>query len=53
MFLYKLKINSKDLTLLQHIFCNNFVNLKNNLSEITLVAYTQMEQHIENYLYSF
>jgi len=52
-FSYKLKIIKKDLILLCHTLYDNFVNLKSNLSEDTLVAYLQMEQHIKNHLYSF
>jgi len=52
-FLYKLKINKKDLMQLSHILHNNFVNLESNLSEDTLKAYQQMEQHIKEHLYSF
>jgi len=52
-FLYKLKINKKDLMWLSYTLYDNFANLKSNLSEDTLKAYQQMEQHIKYYLYSF
>jgi len=52
-FLYKLKINSKDLTLLYHTLSNNLDKLNATLSEDTLVTYMRIEQHIKNHLYSF
>jgi len=52
-FLYKLKMNSKDLASLYQYLSNNIDNLKSSLSEDPLVTYTQTEQHIKNHLYSF
>jgi len=50
-FLYKLKINNKDLMRLSHTLHDNFANLESIISEDTLKAYQQMEYHIKNHLY--
>jgi len=52
-FLYKLKINKKDLIRFSHTLHDNFVSLESNLSEDTLKAYQQIEHHIKEHLYSF
>jgi len=50
-FLYKLKISKKDLSLLNHVLYDSLKNMKSNLPGDTLEAYQQVEQHI--LLYSF
>jgi len=51
-FLYKLKINKKDLVRLSTLH-DNFINSESNLSKDTLKAYQQLEHHIKEHLYSF
>jgi len=51
-FLYKLRVNSKDLILLCQLLSNSIDNLKSILSDDSLTVYTQTEQHIKNQLYS-
>jgi len=53
MFLYKLKINKKDLALLHHSLLDNLRSLNSILSENSLVAYQQLETKIKQQLYAF
>jgi len=55
-FLYKLRINNNDLDSLYHSLCNSIDNLKNLISDTNdnpPLAYTYLESHIKNHLYSF
>jgi len=55
-FLYKLKISNNDLDLLYHSLCNsidNFKNLNSDISDNPPLAYSHLESHIKNHLYSF
>jgi len=52
MFLYKLKVNKKDLAMLYHSLSNSLDKLKNILSDNCMLVYTSLEQHIRNQLYS-
>jgi len=51
-FLYKLKVNSKDLVFLQHSLYNSLEHFKNTLSNNYELAYETLEQHLKKHLYS-
>jgi len=51
-FLYKLKASQKDLALLYHLLINSLDKLRDAILNNYILAYTTIEQHIRNHLYS-